>query len=152
VTLKFDNRRMYWFRIPTADLNLESVSQYFINVIWKKNHIECQTLDLVKLNRRLSDTSNEIIMRSDDVILELVKELRKEVSPLFRVCESIALVDMIASFGQVTTTRDYVKPEIEETLALKSARHPILDKVTLCSSSKTFDACCTKCCPTENGK
>ncbi|KAL6904249.1 muts domain V domain-containing protein [Trichoderma evansii] len=128
VTLKFDNRRMYWFRIPTADLDLESVSQYFINVIWKKNHIECQTLDLVKLNRRLSDTSNEIIMRSDAVILELVKKLRKEVSPLFRVCESVALVDMIASFGQVTTTRDYVRPEIEETLALKSAKHPILDK------------------------
>lgn len=91
-------------------------------------------------------------MRSDDIILELIKELRKEVSPLFRVCESIALVDMIASFGQVTTIRDYVRPEIEETLALKSARHPILDKVTLCLSNKTSYAFCTKCCLTENGK
>ncbi|UKZ66454.1 uncharacterized protein TrAtP1_007628 [Trichoderma atroviride] len=128
VTIKFDNRRMYWFRIPTADLDPESVSQHFINVIWKKNHIECQTMDLVKLNRRLSDTSNEVMLRSDQIILELVKDLRKEVSPLFRVCESIALLDMIASFGQVTTTRDYVRPLIEDTLALKAARHPILDK------------------------
>jgi DNA mismatch repair protein MSH4 len=124
-----------------VDLDLESVSQDFINVIWKKNHIECQTLDLVKLNRRLSDTSNEIIMRSDAVILELVKELRREVSPLFRVCESVALVDMIASFGQVTTTRDYVRPEIEETLALKSAKHPILDKVTRFSKIKVPSLC-----------
>ncbi|KAL7793031.1 DNA mismatch repair protein [Trichoderma ceciliae] len=127
-TLKFDNRRMYWFRVPNGDLDVESIPQDFINVIQKKNHIECQTLDLVKLNQRLLDTSNEIVMRSDAVIQDLVKELRREVPPLFRVCESIALVDMIASFGQITTTRDYVRPEIEETLALKSAKHPILDK------------------------
>ncbi|PTB66869.1 DNA mismatch repair protein [Trichoderma citrinoviride] len=127
-SLKFDNRRMYWFRIPTADLDMESIPPEFINVIPKKNHIECQTLDLVKLNQRLLDTSNEIIMRSDAAIRDLVKELRRQVSPLFRVCESIALVDMISSFGQVTTTRDYVRPGIEDTLALKSARHPILDK------------------------
>lgn len=128
--LKFDNRRMYWLQIPTAGLDLEKASEFFINIIWKKNHIECQTLDLVKSNRRLSDISDEVMLRSDQVVLELVQNLRKEVSPMFRVCESIALLDMIASFGQVTTTRDYVRPLIEETLALKSARHPILDKVT----------------------
>lgn len=111
---------------------MELVSQDFINVIPKKNHIECQTLDLVKLNQRLLDTSNEIVMRSDAAIRDLVKELRRQVSPLFRVCESIALVDMISSFGQITTTRDYVRPNIEDTLALKSAKHPILDKVTRC--------------------
>ncbi|ETS04648.1 hypothetical protein M419DRAFT_73388 [Trichoderma reesei RUT C-30] len=127
-SLKFDNRRMYWFRIPTADLDIESIPPEFINVIPKKKHIECQTLDLVKLNQRLLDTSNEIIMRSDAAIRDLVKELRRQVPPLFRVCESIALVDMISSFGQVTTTRDYVRPGIEDTLALKAARHPILDK------------------------
>lgn len=135
-TLKFDNRRMYWFRIPTVDLDIESIPEDFINVIPKKNHIECQTLDLVKLNQRLLDTSNEIVMRSDGAIRDLVKELRRQVPPLFRVCESIALVDMISSFGQVTTTRDYVRPEIEEILALKSAKHPILDKVTTCRRNK----------------
>ncbi|KAH6608512.1 DNA mismatch repair protein [Trichoderma cornu-damae] len=129
ITLKFDNRRMYWFWVPIVGLDVESIQQKFINVIQRKNHVECQTLDLVKLNQRLLDTSNEIVMQSDTVIRDLVKELRRVVPPLFRVCESIALVDMIASFGQVTTTRDYVRPEIEETLALKSAKHPILDKM-----------------------
>ncbi|KAL7911829.1 muts domain V domain-containing protein [Trichoderma velutinum] len=127
-SLKFDNRRMYWFRIPTVDLDMNTMRQDFINVIPKKNHIECQTLNLVKLNQRLLDTSNEIVMRSDAAIRDLVKELRRQVSPLFRVCESIALVDMISSFGQITTTRGYVRPHIEDRLALKSAKHPILEK------------------------
>lgn len=129
-SLKFDNRRLYWFRIPTADLDKDIIKRDFINVIPKKNYMECQTLNLVKLNQRLLDTSNEIVMRSDAAVRDLVKELRRQVSPLFRICESIALVDMISSFGQITTTQDYVRPNIEDTLALKSARHPILDKVT----------------------
>lgn len=95
----------------------------------KKDKIECQTLNLVKLNLRLSDTSNEVVIRSDSVIQALLKELRHEIPHLFRVCESVALIDMISSFGQLATTRDYVRPEITNTLALKSARHPVLDKV-----------------------
>ncbi|KAL6818405.1 muts domain V domain-containing protein [Trichoderma sp. SZMC 28013] len=128
VSLRYDNRRLYWFRIPTADLDKDIIQREFINVIPRKNYMECQTLNLVKLNQRLFDTSTEIVMRSDAAIRGLVKELRRQVSPLFRICESIALVDMISSFGQITTTRDYVRPNIEDTLALKSARHPILDK------------------------
>lgn len=83
----------------------------------------------MKLNARLSDTSNEVVIRSDAVIAELIKKLRIEAPHLFRVCESVALVDMISAFGQLATTRDYVKPDITGTLALKAARHPILDNV-----------------------
>lgn len=95
----------------------------------KKDKLECQTLDLVKLNLRLSDTSNEVVIRSDLVVAELIQKLRTEAPHMFRVCESIALVDMISAFGQLATTRDYVRPEITGTLALKAARHPILDTV-----------------------
>lgn len=91
--------------------------------------MECQTLDLVKLNVRLSDTSNEVVIRSDAVIQGLMRDLRQASPQLFRVCESVALVDMISSFVQLATTRDYVRPEITDTLALKSARHPVLDRV-----------------------
>lgn len=101
----------------------------FINAIRKRDKIECQTLNLVKLNFRLSDTSNECVLRSDKVVADLVKDLRSAAPQLFSVCEAVAMVDMISSFGQLATTRDYVKPEITPTLALKGARHPILDNV-----------------------
>lgn len=99
-------------------------------MVRKKDKIECQTLDLVKLNLRLSDTSNEVVIRSDKVIQDLLNELRSDIPHLFRVCESVALVDMITSFAQLATTRDYVKPDLSTTLALKAARHPVLDKVS----------------------
>lgn len=95
----------------------------------KRGAIECQTLDLVKLNMRLSDTSNEVVFRSDAIMEQLVSGLQSDASHLFKMCESIGLMDMLASFAQLSTTRDYVRPEFTNRLALKSARHPLLDKV-----------------------
>lgn len=95
----------------------------------KGTWIECQTLVLVQLNHRINDSHNEAIMLSDKVVQELLDAFRIHVPNLFRVCESIALLDMIAAFGQSATTRDYVRPEVGDTLALKGARHPIFERV-----------------------
>ncbi|CEI69168.1 unnamed protein product [Fusarium venenatum] len=127
-TLRYDNGRKYWLRFQAADFDDRPIPDILINVVRKKDRIECQTLDLVKLNLRLSDTSNEVVIRSDSVVQDLLRELRSHVPHLFQVCESIALIDMISSFAQLATTRDYVRPDISSTLALKAARHPVLDK------------------------
>ncbi|KAF5677578.1 dna mismatch repair msh4 [Fusarium heterosporum] len=127
-SLRYDNGRKYWIRLRAADFEDIPVPDILINVVRKKDMIECQTLDLVKLNLRLSDTSHEVVIRSDSVVQDLLKELRYDVPYLFRVCESIALIDMMSSFAQLATTRDYVRPDISSTLALKGARHPVLNK------------------------
>ncbi|WXC65904.1 hypothetical protein SNK03_011683 [Fusarium graminearum] len=127
-TLRYDNGRKYWLRFQAADFDDRPIPDILINVVRKKDKIECQTLDLVKLNLRLSDTSNEVVIRSDSVVQDLLRELRDNAPHLFQVCESVALIDMISSFAQLATTRDYVRPDISSTLALKAARHPVLDK------------------------
>ncbi|KAL3954271.1 hypothetical protein ACCO45_012227 [Purpureocillium lilacinum] len=109
VALKFDNGRKYWLRIKAIDFDFGAPPQLFVNVVRKKDNVECQTLDLIKLNRNWLAISGGA-------------------SQLFKVCESVALVDMLASFAQLSATRDYVCPDITSTLALKAARHPILDR------------------------
>lgn len=128
-TVKFDNGRKYWLHIKLGDFNDNGLPNIFINIVKKKDHIQCQTLPLVKLNVRLSETSNEVVMRSDAIIQELIVDIRESSPQLFRVCESVALVDMIASFAHLATIRDYVRPEFTGTLAIRAGRHPILDKV-----------------------
>lgn len=128
--LKYDQGRKYYLKLKAKDLDQQNtLPNCFINRVRKRDNIECQTLNLVKLDLRLSDTCNEVDIRSDIVIQCLMKVLWQNVPHLFRVCESVALVDMIASFAQLATTQDYVRPELSTTLALKSARHPILEKV-----------------------
>ncbi|KAJ4255775.1 MutS protein msh4 [Fusarium falciforme] len=49
-SLKYDNGRKYWFRLRAADFEGRPLPDEFINVVRKKDKIECQTLALIKLN------------------------------------------------------------------------------------------------------
>ncbi|KAJ0120584.1 MutS domain V [Diaporthe amygdali] len=125
--LKFDNQRRYWLQFRCADFENGLIPNALINCVRKKEYLECQTLQMVKLNQRMTDSVDEVIMQSDKVVRHLLDSIRTDIPQLFRVCESIALLDMLAAFGQTVTTRDYTRPQLKDALALKAARHPIFD-------------------------
>ncbi|KAI0176015.1 muts domain V-domain-containing protein [Hypoxylon sp. FL1284] len=127
--LRYDTNRQYWIRLRQSDFEDREIPDILINRVRKGTWIECQTLVLVQLNHRITDSHNEAIMLSDKVMQELLDAIRAHVPDLFRVCESIALLDMIAAFGQCATTREYVRPETGSALALKGARHPICERI-----------------------
>lgn len=127
--MKFDTARQYYICVPPAELEDRQLPDMFINVFRKKNRIECQTLDLVKLNQKIADSHNEVINMSDRSIQELIQDVCSEMSALFRVSEAIATLDMLASFAQLVTSRDYVRPELADVLAIKAGRHPIREKI-----------------------
>jgi DNA mismatch repair protein MSH4 len=127
--LKYDNRRRYWLQFRCCDFEDGRIPAALINCIHKKDYLECQTLQMVKLNQRMTDSEDEVVMQSDKVVRQLLDSIRAHIPQLFRVCESIALLDMLASFGQTVTTRDYTRPQLKDALALKAARHPIFDSV-----------------------
>lgn len=68
-------------------------------------------------------------MMSDKVVQELLDSIRTRAPQMFRVCEGIALLDMLTSFSHSITSLDYVRPTLSGTMAIKAARHPILEKV-----------------------
>lgn len=125
--LKYDSARQYYIWISNDEIG--TLPEVFINVYRKKARVECQTLDLVKLNRKIMDAHNEVISLSDHTIQQLLRDICAEVSGLFRISEAIAMLDMLAAFAQLTTRHDYIRPELTNTLAIKSARHPIREQI-----------------------
>ena len=129
VNLKYDNSRQYFLQIPASDLKDHALPNIFINVFRRKQFIECQTLDLVKLSQKILDSHLEVLQMSDRVVQELINKIREDVAPLFRISEGIAMLDMLASFAHLATTQDYIRPEITATLAIKNGRHPLREKI-----------------------
>lgn len=127
--LRFDSARQYYFRLPVSDLEDGRLPDIFINIFRRKTYLEFQTLDLVKLNQKITDSHNEVINMSDRSIQDLIDEVRSEISVLFRISEGIAMLDMLAAFAQLAAVRDYVRPELTDTLAIKAGRHPIREKI-----------------------
>lgn len=105
------------------------IPDILVNRVVKRGNLECMTIRLKQLNQRISDSVAEIAMQCDKVIEDLIDNIRTQIAVLYRICESVALLDMLASFAHVSSTYDWVRPEISDTLALKAARHPILDRV-----------------------
>lgn len=118
-------------RIKKCELEGRELPADLINIVERGAYMECQTLGLVQLNNRITDSHNETVMLSDKLVRGLLDAIRKHAADLFRACEGIALLDMLAAFGQSITSRDYVRPEFGDTLALKGARHPIVEMVIL---------------------
>ncbi|KAI9814768.1 MAG: MutS protein msh4 [Pycnora praestabilis] len=127
--LVYDNVRQYYIRIAASEIEERPLPPEFINVFRRNHRIECQTLDLVKRNQKILDSHVEVLLMTDKTIQELIDDIRIEISLLFKICDGIAMLDMIASFAQLVTTQDYVRPEFTSTLAIKSGRHPIHEKI-----------------------
>jgi len=129
VDTRYDNARRYYLRVFESDFNGQALPDILINQYRKKGFIECQTLDLMKLNQKIEDSHQEVVLMSDKTVQELLDNIRGEIPNLFKVCESIAMLDMIAAFAHLATTSDYCKPEISDCTVIQSGRHPIREKV-----------------------
>lgn len=102
-----------------------------INRTKVKGAIECQTLKLVAYNERINHAVHGAMVESDEVIKHLLSQIRPHVSTLFKYCESIALLDLLASFATSAKTFAYKRPSIHtDSYALVGGRHPILDSVS----------------------
>ncbi|KAJ5010367.1 MutS protein-like protein 4 [Colletotrichum sp. SAR 10_99] len=126
--LQYDPKRGYSLRMREVNFEDRPIPDILVNQVLKRGNLECMTIRLKQLNQRISDSVAEIAMQCDKVIEDLIDNIRTQIAVLYRICESVALLDMLASFAHVSSTYDWVRPEVSDALAIKAARHPILDR------------------------
>lgn len=61
LALKYDPARQYYIQIPASELEECDLPEVFINQFRKKRMVECQTLDLLKLNQKIVDSHHEVL-------------------------------------------------------------------------------------------
>jgi DNA mismatch repair protein MSH4 len=127
--LKYDAVRQFYIRLAVADLEDRQLPEIFTNVVRNKQKIEFQTLELMKRNQKIIEAHQEVLLLSGTAVQDLIVELRGGLSKMFKICEGVAMLDMISSFAQLVTIQDYVRPQLTDTLAIKSGRHPIREKI-----------------------
>ncbi|KAF3315518.1 MutS protein msh4 [Orbilia oligospora] len=127
--IKYDAQRGYYLRLPIADIEDAPLPPIFVNIMRKKKFMECTTLDIMKRNARIGDAMTEVLLMSDRTIQDLIDAIRGEMFALYKVCEGVAMLDMISSFATLVTLYEYTRPEFKDTLAIKDGRHPIREKI-----------------------
>lgn len=85
-----------------------------------------------------------IFLITQDTILALVESLRTCIQRLYKLSETIALLDMLFSFAIMISShhKKYVKPIFTEgsgPIAIKEGRHAIMDHFFLLSKDNNVD-------------
>ncbi|XP_071446846.1 mutS protein homolog 4-like [Hetaerina americana] len=111
------------------------------NIVINKTRLPAEFMQVQKMGRSLSFVTQELIefdMRckvalqeiqtmSNVVILELLGKLREKIGSLYKLCESVAILDMLVSLSQVSALPGYCKPRFDHCLNIVNGRHPLLD-------------------------
>lgn len=61
------------------------------------------------------------------MLFEMLKELRKYMSCIYDLCNSIAELDLIFSFAQYSMRSGLIRPTFGQCMNIKNSKHPILD-------------------------
>ncbi|XP_014842567.1 PREDICTED: mutS protein homolog 4 isoform X1 [Poecilia mexicana] len=101
----------------------------FIKVTKQKNSYGFTTADLIKMNGRCDEALREIFHMSYVVICQLLTTIHEHIHCLYKLSDTVSMLDMLLSLANACTISDYVRPEFTDTLAIKQGRHPILERM-----------------------
>lgn len=63
------------------------------------------------------------------MLFEMLKELRKYMSCIYDLCNSVAELDLIFSFAHYSMRSGLIKPKFGQCMRIKNSKHPILDLI-----------------------
>ncbi|XP_067119866.1 mutS protein homolog 4-like [Centruroides vittatus] len=112
-------------------LTVNDLPSVFVKVVKLKNYLNFTTEDLIKLNDRIKESLNEIYLMSNIIINQLLKDLKGEISCLYKLADIVSFLDMMVSFAYCSTVFEWVMPEFTDKLIIKNGRHPILEKSSI---------------------
>lgn len=93
--MKFDELRGYYLLSKKSDLEKRQLPSVFTNVIPHGVNLQYDSLELCKKNAKLRHSLNEIYVLSFDTVMRLIDDVRVHIGSLYKVCESVAMLDMV---------------------------------------------------------
>ncbi|XP_048047631.1 mutS protein homolog 4 isoform X1 [Megalobrama amblycephala] len=102
----------------------------FIKVTRQKSNYGFTTVDLMKMNDHCEEALKDIFHMSYVVVSRLLSEVYEHIHCLYKLSDSVSMLDMLLSLAHACTVSDYVRPEFTDTLAIKQSRHPILERIS----------------------
>jgi DNA mismatch repair protein MSH4 len=95
IELKFEEQRGYYMLTRKTDLEKRQLPSVFTNVSTQGAKVQYDSLDLCKKNAKLRHSLNEIYVLSFDTVMKLIDDVRVYIGCLYKVCEGIAMLDMV---------------------------------------------------------
>lgn len=121
-----------WPRSDTEPEIPDVFEKVQVNGKGARRYVSMTTSNLRKFNSRIQENLAEIYQITNMLVNNAMDEARKQVGCLYKLADTVAMVDMLRSFAEVVTLGGgtYCRPTFGDSLALQQGRHPVLHKLS----------------------
>lgn len=130
-TLKISNNNVLGLFIDiTARHANKILDEKFIHRQTTANSIRYTTSELQELESKIVNAKILVISLEQEIYNELCQEIGREQLALYKMSESLSLIDVYSNFAYIADENNYVMPEISSDMIfeVKGGRHPIVEK------------------------
>uniref|UniRef100_A0A8B9WFP0 MutS protein homolog 4 n=1 Tax=Bos mutus grunniens TaxID=30521 RepID=A0A8B9WFP0_BOSMU len=129
----FSSARGFFIQMTTdcTVLPNDQLPSEFIKISKVKNSYSFTSADLIKMNERCQESLREIYHMTYMIVCKLLSEIYEHIHCLYKLSDTVSMLDMLLSFAHACTLSDYVRPEFTDTLAIKQGWHPILERISV---------------------
>lgn len=129
--LKINFNKVFGYYIEVTKSNLSHVPDYYVR---KQTLANCErfiTSKLKEIENLVMGASEKISNLESHVYEQLIEELAQHSERFKKVCDIIAVSDVLASLAEVAYKNNYVMPELTNTgeITIREGRHPVVEKM-----------------------
>ncbi|RCN28721.1 MutS domain V protein [Ancylostoma caninum] len=125
--LAFSTARGFHYVWVCGDAGTVSVPSVFINIMRNRSSLTFTTRNLLRYNDRIEQSISEVMIATNVVVQEVIREIRPSIAVLYHVMDCLATTDFLCSLAAYAFNRDTVRPKFGDSIIISEGRHPLLD-------------------------
>ncbi|MBK9643043.1 MAG: DNA mismatch repair protein MutS [Saprospiraceae bacterium] len=120
----------YFLEVTNKYKNMGMVPEHWIRKQTMSTGERYVTDELKKLESKILGAEERILLLEEELFSQLVAHLQQYVLPLQKNAQSIAELDCLLSFAEVSKRYNYSKPDVNDSFQLEilEGRHPVIER------------------------
>ncbi len=132
-TLRIGYNRVFGYYIEVSKSFADKVPTYYQRRQTLTNGERYITPELKEIEDKILSSDEKALKLEEQIYAEIKRTLTGNIDNLKKTASALGLLDMLASFAEVSQTNRYTRPEIAESsepLVIKEGRHPVVEVVS----------------------
>ncbi len=129
--LKVGYNKVFGYYIEVTKSNTDQVPEHYVRKQTLVNAERYITPEMKEVEVKLNNADEEILQLERDLFKDILSECGRYATDLLDLAQTIASLDVCATFAEVAAREGYVRPHLSEqdVLYIKAGRHPVVEQL-----------------------
>lgn len=128
-SLKIKHNNIVGYHVEVTSAHKEKLGPAFIHRQTMANAMRFTTPELAELEKKIIGALDQALALELKLFQDLIDEVSQRASDIIETAHAIASLDVAASHAHLAREKNYVKPQLDQTLTfeIEEGRHPVVE-------------------------